>query len=844
MPLHLNGFLGSNNYAWSRLKKPRQPASNQYAEKNPRTLMISSTVTFNLMLALISANPPAPTLVSCEVYPSDVRLNSKRDRQSLVVKATMSNGVTKDATEEAKFVVADPKIAKFENFHVYPVGDGKTEITISYGGQSFKLPVEVKSAAKARPISFRLDVMPVFMKAGCNAGPCHGAARGKDGFRLSLFGFDPDGDYHRLTRELAGRRINTAIPESCMLVTKAVGAVPHSGGKRYEMDSELNQTILEWLEANAPNDPKDIPIATSLDIMPKQLVLEGKGAKQRMTVRATYSDGSVRDVTNLALFLSNNETSATIDKSGVVTAGERGEAFVMARFATFTVGSQAIVVPKGDNFVWPTTPENNYIDTLVHAKLKKLRIAPSELCSDEVFLRRVFLDVVGILPTVEETQKFLADKDPKKREKIIDDLLSRKEFAEVWVMKFAELLQIRTTNDVSYKAMLQYYNWLQDRIAGNVPMNQIVKELLGASGGVFKNPATNYYQIERDTLKVTENVAQVFCGMRIQCAQCHNHPFDRWTMDDYYGFAAFFGQVGRKQGEDPREIVVFNAGGGEVTHPVGGRVMAPKFLGGATPNVAGKDRREVLAEWLSAPDNPYFAPNLANIVWAHFLGRGIVHEVDDVRVSNPAVNPELLEALGKKFREYNFDFKRLVKDICMSRTYQLSTKSNPTNELDEKNFSKAAIRRIRAEVMYDIISQVTDTKDKFQGLPLGARAVQIANGQYSTYFLTTFGRASRETVCSCEVRMEPNLSQALHLLNGDTTQNKVAGGNLTGKFINAKLTDEQIVENLFVRCFTRKPTAQEMAEIKKVLGNYKDRKQALDDLFWSLLNSKEFMFNH
>ncbi|MGH9362395.1 MAG: DUF1549 and DUF1553 domain-containing protein, partial [Thermoanaerobaculia bacterium] len=405
---------------------------------------------------------------------------------------------------------------------------------------------------------------------------------------------------------------------------------------------------------------------------------------------------------------------------------------------------------------------------LVHAKLKKLRIAPSEPATDEEFLRRASLDIVGLLPSAEEYGRFLDRAEPDKRDLLVDELLGRKEFIEMWVLKWAELLQIRSSERVSYKAMLLYFNWLQERLQKNVPMDRMVQELLGARGGTFENAATNYYQNETDTLKVAENVAQVFMGMRIQCAQCHNHPFDRWTQDDYYGFAAFYSQIGRKPGEDPRETIVFNSGGGEVAHPVGGRVMQPKFLGGARPEVAGKDRREVLAGWIASSENPYFARNLANIVWAHFFGRGIVHEVDDVRVSNPAVNPDLLEALARRFTEYRYDFKKLVRDICTSGTYGLSTRSYPTNAGDERNFARAGVRRLKAEVLLDCVSQLTETKNKFQGLPLGARAVQIADGAASSYFLTTFGRASRATVCSCEVKMEPNLSQALHLLNGDT----------------------------------------------------------------------------
>jgi hypothetical protein len=375
-------------------------------------------------------------------------------------------------------------------------------------------------------------------------------------------------------------------------------------------------------------------------------------------------------------------------------------------------------------------------------------------------------------------------------------------------------------------------------------MDQMVQELLGASGGTFKNPATNYYQSERDTLKVAENVAQVFMGMRVQCAQCHNHPFDRWTQDDYYGFAAFFSQIGRKGTDDPRETVVFNSGGGEVNHPVGGRVMKPKFLGGAAPDVAGKDRRVVLSKWLASPDNPYFATNLANIVWAHFFGMGIINEVDDVRVSNPASNPELLQELGKKFTEYKYDFKKLVRDICTSRTYQLAPEPNASNQGDTRNFSHAAIRRIKAEMFLDCITQVTDTKNKFPGLPLGARAVQIADGGSTTYFLTTFGRATRETVCSCEVKLDPTLSQSLHLLNGDTTTQKIQAGNLVARRLAEKKSPAEVVEELYVRCLSRKPLPKERAALDANLAAEPDKKKGLEDVFWALLNSREFMFNH
>ncbi|MAS95097.1 MAG: cell surface protein [Verrucomicrobiales bacterium] len=794
-------------------------------------------------------------LVKIDVYPGDINLETKRDNQSVVVMATYDDDTTLDVTANASFNFGDPSLIDLKSRSNFKgAKDGKTDLTVKVADKSVKVPVTVTDAAKDRPISFHLDVMPVFMREGCNTGACHGSARGQDGFMLSLFGYDPDGDHFRLTREMAGYRINLAIPEESLLVEKSIEAVPHTGGKLFEKGDSSYNAMVEWIKDGAKNDDsKTVAKVTELYLYPPKLVLEGAGAKQQLTVRAKYSDGHDRDVTHLAVFSTNNEPTASIDPSGVVTAGKRGEAFIMARYETHTEGIQTIVIPEGLEYTRPEMTENNYIDGLVHDKLHKLRVIPSGDCSDEEFLRRVYLDVVGQLPTVEEYNTFLADKSPDKRNKVVDQLLQRKEFTEMWVMKWSELLQIRSNNNInlgiSYKSALLYNGWLRDRIAANVPLNEIVIELVASEGGTFANPATNFYQVERDNLKLAENVAQVFMGMRLQCAQCHNHPFDRWTMDDYYSWAAFFSQIGRKQGVDQREQIVYNRGSGEVKHIVGGRTMEPKFLGGEVPDVKGKDRREVLANWLASPENPYFARNIVNIVWSHFFGVGIIDPVDDVRVSNPASNPELLTALADKFQgEYNYDFRKLVADICNSATYQRTTKANPSNKDDLNNFAKARVRRQRAEVMLDTITQVTDTKNKFKGLPLGARAVQIADGGTTDYFLTTFGRATRETVCSCEVKMDPSLSQALHLMNGPTVTQKIESGGLVKELIAEKKTAEEIIDEIYIRCFTRKPTAEEK---KQLMGQYKavgdDKKQqemVLNDVFWAVLNSKEFMFNH
>lgn len=797
-------------------------------------------------VAAVAAAAQAPAGAAPEridFYPPDVQLVSSQARQRFLVVATRADGVTEDVTTRTQVVPADAKVVRVDQHVLYPVADGQTTLAVQFEGKSVTVPVVVKSAAASRPISFRLDVMPVLMRAGCNTGTCHGSARGKDGFHLSLFGYDPEGDYYRLTRELGFRRINLAVPDESLLLQKATGAVPHTGGKRFAPQSQYYATLRAWLEAGVPNDSGQVPHMETLELYPPKAVLQGTGTTQQMIARARYSDGTVRDVTDLAVFFSNNDNSATVDENGLVKAGNRGEAFVMARFETKTTGTQMIVLPAGVPQA-PSTPPANYIDELVLAKLAKLRMVSSPVCSDPVFLRRVTLDITGKLPTEEEYRAFLADKDPAKRAKLIDRLLERKEFAEIWAMKWGELLMIRTTNEVSNKSAWLYANWLTDHISRNVPVDQMVRELLSASGGTFRNPATNFYQVETDTLKTAENVAQVFLGFRIQCAQCHNHPFDRWTMDDYYSFAAFFCQIGRKPAEDYRETIIFNRGTGEVRHPVGNRPMEPKFLGGPQPDVQGKDRREVLAQWLTAPDNPYFAPNLANRVWHHFFGIGIVEPVDDIRISNPPSNPELMAALGQRLVGYRYDFKQLVRDICNSHTYQRSTERNLTNAGDERNFAHATVRRLQAEVLLDCISQVTEAPNKFPRLPVGAQAVQIADGAISTYFLTTFGRSPRETVCAQEVRREPTLSQALHLLNGDTIQQKIASGGVVKEMLAQKKTPREIITALFIRCLCREPTSEEMDRLEKLVAAEPNPQGPLEDIFWALLNSREFAFNH
>ncbi|PAZ05838.1 MAG: cell surface protein [Opitutia bacterium AMD-G1] len=778
------------------------------------------------------------TLERLEIFPESISLETKRDFHRLVVFATFKDATTRDVTAFADLRIADEKVAKFDGYSVHAVTEaGKTEVVAALGGLTARIPVAVKDGQKDRAVSFRLDVMPVFLRANCNSGGCHGAARGKDGFRLSLFGMDPDGDYIRLTREMIGRRINLAIPEESTMVEKAIGNVPHSGNKLYEADSQYNKTILEWISNGAKDDAPGLAKVTGIEVFPKQIVLEGKDATQQITVRATYSDGTDRDVTSLALFMSNNDPVASIGKDGVVKSGDRGAAFMLARFDVFSVTAQAIVIPKGLVYERPKVAEVNYVDKAVNERLHRLRIVPSETCTDEEFVRRVYIDVIGLYPKPAELTAFLADQRPDKRKQLVEALLQRKEFTELWVMKWAELLQIRSGINQGnnappfYKNALLYYNWLADEIGKNRPIDQIVVDLLSANGGTVSVPAVNYYQSELDRLKLSENVAQVFMGMRLQCAQCHNHPF---------------AQIGRKNTDDPQEVIVFNSKGGESQHFLTKKNVKPKFLGGEEPDLKpGDDRRRVMAEWLASPRNPYFARNIANLVWAHFFGVGIVDPVDDVRVSNPPSNPELLDELAAKLTEYNYDVRRLVRDITASAAYQRSSKTNASNADDKLNFARAQVRRVRAEVLLDAISQITETPNKFQGLPLGARAVQIADGAVSNYFLTTFGRSKRESVASTEVKTDPNLSQALHLMNGDAVNDRIRRGQVVEKMVAAGKKDDEIIDELFLRVFGRMPADVERKSVAAAIAaDPNNRRLVLEDAFWALMNSKEFYFNH
>jgi len=770
-----------------------------------------------------------------------------------MVVAAYEDGRTADVTESGGLAATDPTIAALEaGSRLRPLADGTTTLRAAFGGLTAEATVAVAGAAVIPPRSFMLDVEPVLMRAGCNAGACHGSAKGKNGFRLSLFGFDPAMDHLHLTRQTLARRLTTSEPEASLLLLKATTTVAHQGGVRFDAASPYYRSLREWIDEGAAFDGETAPDLTGLEILPSQMVLIGAGEgrpgdRQRLIVRAQYADGSDRDVTDLALLASLNDNALDVDAEGVAQAKARGEASIIARFRTMAVVAQAIVLPPEEGFPWPETAPTGEIDRLIDAKLRRLRMVPSSPAADEIFVRRLYLDVIGLLPTPAELRRFMEDPAPDKRARLIEELLGRPEFPELWAMKWSELLRVEAASQrISPKAMHLYNAWLRDQIRRDVPIDEMTRALLTAEGGNFANPAANFYVGERDPNTLAENVAQVFTGIRLQCAQCHNHPFERWTMDDYYSFSAFFAQIGNKAAEDPRETIVFNSGSGEARHVRDGRPMAPRLLGERTPaDVAGRDRRQVLAAWLTSPENPWFARTFANRVWEHFLGQGIIDPADDVRVSNPPANPELLDYLAARFVASRYDLRGLVREICNSRTYQASTATHPTNAEDLRNFSHRLPRRLSAERLLDAICQVTETPEKFPGLPLGARATQIADGPSGNYFLGIFGRPSRASVCTCERRDEPTLSQALHLINGQTINARVRSdrGRLA-RLLGEGRTPSEIVEEIYLAAYARPPREEERARVESFLAGAGDARAGLEDVFWSVLNSKEFVFYH
>lgn len=709
--------------------------------------------------------------------------------------------------------------------------------------------------------SFREDIMPIFFRAGCNSGGCHGAARGKDGFMLSLFGYDPAGDFHRIVNEIAGRRVNTSVPEQSLILLKATGAVPHTGGKLFDNKSEYYQAIARWIAASAPDDAVGVPDTVGIELVKDRIVFEGAVGKESLRVIALTSDGAKREVTTLARFTSNNPSVAAINEHGQIQAGDPGDTNVFARFSRFSAGASVIVLPRVENFRWPNPKALNYIDELVFDRLQKLRIVPSDLCDDETFLRRVTLDLNGRPPTVEEYRAFMSDLRTDKRTIKIDELLDNDSFADLWTTLWGEQLRIMGGNyapqATHIKAADAFYEWIRSQMRGRRPLNEFIAEMIPASGSNLRNgPANLYTMLVHDTRispkAFASDFSQVFLGVQLQCAECHNHPFDRWNMDDYYGFVSFFTGVKRKPGIEPRETrVYFDPSAPAAMHLRDERHVPAKLLGAIESVKTDGDPRRALAAWLTSPENDLFSRNLANRIWAQMMGRGIVHPVDDVRVTNPPSNEPLLDALSKQLVKSKFDLHALVRDICISRTYQLSSRPNESNTRDVRQFSHSYLRRLRADVLSDTIVAVTGVNKNFSGFPEGTRAIDYyprSSGStgldFGDEFFKTFGRSSRGTICACETKTAPTISQTLHLSVGDTVNTRLAAGGKLKTLIDSHPTPEAVLEELFLRALSRRPTEKEIQNLTALIGDDVKNPQTYEDIFWALLNSTEFVFNH
>jgi hypothetical protein len=784
--------------------------------------------------------------------PETLVLNGPRARQQLVVSGRYANGTVRDLTPFCDLAVETPGVVEIgPGGFLVPRQDGVTALVVKAGAQTLRVPVTVKDFTKPQPISFRHQMVASLNVGGCNMGACHGTPSGKNGFRLSLRGYDPAADYLQLTRDVLGRRTDRLDPEASLILQKALGRIPHEGGQRFPSSSLPAQVFRGWLTEGLQDDPANLPALTSIDVLPGSRVLNEPARWQQLAVLARFADGSVRDVTRLTVFSSSDAAVGSVDNHGLVEFQQSGEVAILCRYLDVLQAVRLTYLEPRQGFQWTSPPENNFVDQHVFAKLKMLSIPPSDLCSDQEFIRRVYLDVCASLPTGEEVRAFLADPAKDKRTRLIDTLLERPEYADFWTLKWSDVLR-SNRKTIQVKGIHVYQKWLHDHLSRNTPFDQVVRQLLTASGSTFANPPANFYRIARDPQNLAETTAQLFFGIRMQCAKCHNHPFERWTQDDYYSMAAFFARVKQKKDaeqtvnpKEPAEII-YSDRAGEVVQPRTGKVMPPKFMGGPVASVPpGHDRREVLANWLTSGNNPFFAKSVVNRVWFHLNGRGIVDPVDDFRDSNPSANDALLDALAQDLVAHHFDLKYLIRIILNSRTYQLSTQSNEFNKDDNKYFSHATTKLLSAEQLLDAICTATDMPEKFPGLPLGTRAVQLPDGEVNHVFLKTFGQPGRELACECEREGDSNLAQALQLINGPTINEKLRNpNNRLGKMLAKNMADLDVLKELYLTTVSRVPAEGEVKAALEHVAKNPDKRKAWEDVQWALLNSKEFLFRH
>lgn len=794
------------------------------------------------------------------VFPPRVTLQGDFARCQLVVVRPDAEGQvgprSADLTGQAHFAVADPGVAE-----VSPTGvvlakaNGTTQITVRVGEEEVAVPVEVQGRSEPPRVSFTGQIRPILNKAGCALAACHAAQHGKGGFKLSVFGSEPDKDHLAIVREATGRRIDRIEPHRSLLVLKPTMQLPHGGGRRIEKGSVEQQMLTAWVAGGALPPHKDDPEVVRLDVFPPQRVGE-VGLTQQLRVEAESSDGRRADVTPLARFDSLDEGVVQVTPSGHVTAVGRGQAAIMVRYE----GQAAIslfVIPYTNGVALSDWTSHNVIDELAAAKFRELGLEPSPLCDDATFLRRAMLDALGTLPTPEEVRAFLASPDPDKRTRLVDRLLGltgdpsqdiyHDAYAAWWSLRWSDLLR-NSSAELGEQGMWAMHNWLREALRTNRPFDQVVQELITARGSIYTRGPANYFRVHRDASALAEATAQLFLGVRIECAKCHHHPFEKYSQDDYYGLAAFFARTGTKGSEEfglfGREQQVIVRDSGEVRHPRTGQVVPPKLLDGP-PADHPLDRRIPLAQWLTSPDNPYFARSVANRYVAWLLGRGLVEPVDDLRSTNPPTNPPLLEAIARHFVQHRYDLKQLLRLILTSRLYQLEAQPTPANAGDSKFYSHFTVKRLPAEALLDAIDRATEVPTKHRNLPLGTRAIELPDAEYPDYFLNVFAKPRRVSVCECERSPDPNLAQALHTLNGDTLTAKLRDpkGRIA-RLLKENKPHDQIVEELYLATVSRFPTEAELAASRELKEEAASPADFYQDLLWALLNSKQFLFVH
>jgi len=792
------------------------------------------------------------------VEPTEVRLVGDLDRVQIVVTAGNATERSIDITAEATYESLLPAVASVSaSGRIAPKTFGTGVVRVTYTTETVDVPVLVSASGSGHPVSFIEDVVPALTKAGCNQGACHGGQFGQGSFKLSLLGFAPEQDYPSIVREWSQRRISLVSPADSLILKKAVSAIPHGGGRRMQVGSPEFETLKVWIEALVPGPVPDDPTVTNITVTPQEREYRPNEGRQ-LRVVAQFSDGTHRDVTHRARYDSLGKGIATVTRDGYVKSAGKGQTAIMVRYRG-RVKVSSVVCPFAPAVDLAEFQPQNFVDEHVKARWQKLGLRPSPLCTDEQFIRRAFLVSIGTLPASERVERFLASEDPKKRTALVDELLGLtgdpmrdvfvEEWSAYWTQKWGDLLR-NNRKKVGEIGMWAFANWIRASLRENKPMDQFVGEILLARGSIYQNGQANFYKISNQPTDLAETTAQVFLGVRLQCARCHQHPFESYSQADYYGFAAFFTRVTTKRSSDfggfGNDTVVRLKSSGSIRHPRTGKVVPPTPLGNLPlESVTARDLRRPLVEWLTSPENPLFARNIVNRTWGYLMGAAMVEPIDDLRETNPPSNPELLDALAADFVKNGYNLRKLMRSIMVSRVFQLSSTATDENAADTRFFSHYPTRRLPAEVLLDAIDAVCGTQERFRGVPLGTRAIELPDPNFSSYFLDTLGRPQRIVSCECERTAEPNLAQVLQLANGELVQRKLTDkqGRIW-KLIEKKAGDEDAFSELYMVALSRRPTEREIEHCRSILAAAGDRRSGLEDILWALINGREFMFNH